>query len=84
VEKINPRIIYASVSGYGHTGPYSSLPGYDVVAQGLSGVMSLTGDPSGIPYKAGPSIADLIGAPIPFRVYYWLLLQDKTPVKDRG
>ncbi len=62
VEKINPRIIYASVSGYGHTGPYSSLPGYDVVAQGLSGVMSLTGDPSGIPYKAGPSIADLIGA----------------------
>ena len=62
VEKINPRIIYTSVSGYGQTGPYMSRPGYDVVIQGLSGFMSLTGDPSGPPYKAGTSIADLMAA----------------------
>jgi crotonobetainyl-CoA:carnitine CoA-transferase CaiB-like acyl-CoA transferase len=62
VRKLNPSLIYTSVSGYGHTGPDKFRPGYDVVAQGMGGLMSLTGDPDGPPYKVGTSIADIMGA----------------------
>jgi formyl-CoA transferase len=55
----NPRLIYASVSGFGQTGPYAQRPGYDLIAQGLSGVMSVTGEPSGDPVKCGIPIGDL-------------------------
>jgi crotonobetainyl-CoA:carnitine CoA-transferase CaiB-like acyl-CoA transferase len=57
----NPRLIYATVSGYGHAGlpEWSARPGYDLVLQGVGGVMSLTGPPDGAPYKTGTSIADL-------------------------
>jgi crotonobetainyl-CoA:carnitine CoA-transferase CaiB-like acyl-CoA transferase len=54
-----PRLLYCSISGYGHTGPRSSEPGYDVIIQGESGVMSVTGPPAGPPYKVGISIADI-------------------------
>jgi len=54
-----PRLIYCSISGYGHTGPRSSEPGYDVIIQGESGVMSVTGSPEGPPFKVGVSIADI-------------------------
>ena len=54
-----PRLVYCSISGYGHTGPRSSEPGYDVIIQGESGAMSLTGAPDGPPYKMGISIADI-------------------------
>jgi formyl-CoA transferase len=54
-----PRLIYCSISGYGHTGPRCSEPGFDVIIQGESGVMSVTGDPGGPPYKMGISIADI-------------------------
>jgi crotonobetainyl-CoA:carnitine CoA-transferase CaiB-like acyl-CoA transferase len=50
---LNPRLIYASVSGFGQTGPYAQRPGYDLIAQGLSGVMSVTGEPGGDPVKCG-------------------------------
>ena len=60
VRRINPRLIYASISGFGHTGPWSGKPGYDLAVQGLGGIMSLTGDPDGPPYKVGVSQADLI------------------------
>lgn len=59
VAKLNPRIIYASVTGYGHTGPWAERPGYDLAIQGQSGIMSLTGDPNGSPYKTGTSLADI-------------------------
>ena len=56
----NPKLIYASVSGYGITGPESSRAGYDLIAQGEGGVMSLTGEPDGAPMKAGVSQADIV------------------------
>ena len=59
VVKLNPKIIYASVTGYGHTGPWADRPGYDLAIQGQSGIMSLTGDPNGEPYKTGTSLADI-------------------------
>lgn len=58
--RINPKIIYASISGFGQTGPEKRRPGYDLSIQGMGGIMSLTGDPSGPPYKVGTSIADIL------------------------
>ncbi|TWH46740.1 CaiB/BaiF CoA-transferase family protein [Sporomusa sp. KB1] len=58
LKKINPRIIMCSVSGYGQTGPDSHKPGYDIVAQALSGAMDLTGDPDGPPVRSGLVLAD--------------------------
>jgi crotonobetainyl-CoA:carnitine CoA-transferase CaiB-like acyl-CoA transferase len=55
----NPGLIYASISGYGQTGPSSGLPGYDAVAQAVSGMMSVTGEPDGEPVRAGTSTADV-------------------------
>ena len=55
-----PRLIYASISGYGHTGPLKELPGYDAVVQAEGGLMSVTGDPNGPPYRLGLPIADLV------------------------
>jgi len=54
-----PALVYCSISGFGHTGPQSRLPGYDVLIQGESGLMSVTGDPDGPPFKLGTSISDL-------------------------
>lgn len=59
VAKLNPKIIYASITGYGHTGPWADRPGYDLAVQGQSGIMSLTGDPNGPPFKTGTSLADI-------------------------
>lgn len=58
IEKINPQVIMCSVSAFGQTGPYRDLPGYDLIAQAMSGVMDATGLPDGPPLKLGPSIAD--------------------------
>jgi crotonobetainyl-CoA:carnitine CoA-transferase CaiB-like acyl-CoA transferase len=55
----HPRLIYASISGYGQTGPSRSKGGFDLVAQGVSGIMSITGEPDGAPMKAGVPITDL-------------------------
>lgn len=55
----NPRLVYASISGYGQTGPMAAEPGYDAVAQALSGVMSVTGEADGPPVRVGVSSADL-------------------------
>lgn len=54
-----PKLIYAAVSGYGHTGPSSHLPGYDMVMQGMAGMMSVTGEPDGGPVRVGISIGDI-------------------------
>jgi crotonobetainyl-CoA:carnitine CoA-transferase CaiB-like acyl-CoA transferase len=55
----NPRLIYASISGYGQTGPSAPLPGYDAVAQAISGMMSVTGEADGEPVRSGTSLADV-------------------------
>lgn len=60
VRKANPRIIYASASGFGSFGPYSNRPCIDPVGQAMGGLMSLTGYPEGSPLKTGPGIADSI------------------------
>jgi crotonobetainyl-CoA:carnitine CoA-transferase CaiB-like acyl-CoA transferase len=57
---LNPRLIYCSISGFGESGPEASRPGYDLIVQGESGVMDITGFPSGPPVKVGNSIADLV------------------------
>ncbi len=56
---LNPRLVYASISGFGQTGPYQDRPGYDQVAQGMGGLMSITGQPGGGPVRAGIPVADL-------------------------
>jgi formyl-CoA transferase len=60
VSSLNPKLIYCSISGYGQTGPEALKPGYDLVIQGISGLMDLTGNPDGPPLKVGTSIADLV------------------------
>lgn len=56
----HPELVYCSISGYGQTGPNAAQPGYDLMAQGFGGVMSLTGDPDGAPMKVGVGIADVM------------------------
>ena len=56
---INPKIVYCSITGFGQTGPYAGLAGYDYIVQGMSGFMSITGEPDGQPVKAGVAIADI-------------------------
>lgn len=60
LNEINPGIIYASISGFGQTGRLRETAGYDLLVQGMSGVMSLTGDPNSSPFKVGISIGDLV------------------------
>ena len=61
LEKLNPGLIYGAVSGFGQTGPYSQRAGYDIIAQAMSGLMSVTGWPEGEPTRTGPAMADILG-----------------------
>ncbi len=60
IRGLNRRLVYGSISGYGQTGPNAAKPGYDLMAQGYGGIMSLTGDPDGTPVKVGVGIADVM------------------------
>ena len=60
VKKINPTLVYAHISGYGSTGPDASKPGYDLLAQALTGFMSITGQPDGAPTKVGVAVVDVL------------------------
>jgi crotonobetainyl-CoA:carnitine CoA-transferase CaiB-like acyl-CoA transferase len=61
LSKINPRIVLASISGFGQDGPYRDRPGFDQIAQGMSGLMGVTGEPGGKPMRSGAAIADMAG-----------------------
>ena len=62
LRQINPRLIYAAISGFGHSGPYMHKPAYDIVVQGMGGIMSITGSPDGPPTRVGASIGDINAA----------------------
>jgi crotonobetainyl-CoA:carnitine CoA-transferase CaiB-like acyl-CoA transferase len=57
--RVNPRLVYCSITGFGQSGPYAKRPGYDFLAQGMSGMMSVTGAPDGEPMKVGVAVADV-------------------------
>ncbi len=59
LSQVNPGLIYCAVSGYGRTGPFADKGGFDLIAQGFSGLMSITGEPGGPPLKPGNSVADI-------------------------
>jgi crotonobetainyl-CoA:carnitine CoA-transferase CaiB-like acyl-CoA transferase len=59
LKKLNPRIILASISGFGQDGPYAERPGFDQIAQGMSGLMGVTGEAGGTPLRSGAAIADV-------------------------
>lgn len=61
LKKVNPSLIYGCISGFGHYGPYSSRPGYDIIAQAMSGLMSTTGWPDGEPTRTSTAIGDILG-----------------------
>ena len=60
LKEINPRLIYCSITGFGQTGPYAAQPGYDFIVQGMSGMMSITGEPGREPQKIGTALADIM------------------------
>ncbi|WP_230530003.1 CaiB/BaiF CoA transferase family protein [Microvirga roseola] len=59
LKRINPRLVYCSITGFGQNGPYASRAGYDFMIQGMGGIMDLTGDPDGEPQKIGVAFADI-------------------------
>ncbi|MBA2961504.1 CoA transferase [Ramlibacter sp. MAH-25] len=59
LKEVNPRLVYTSISGFGQTGPWADRPGFDLMAQAMSGVMSVTGYPNSPPVKAGVPVADI-------------------------
>jgi len=62
VKQLNPRVVYCSISGFGQTGPYRDLGGYDAIIQGMCGLMSVTGEPDGEPMRVGVPITDVVTA----------------------
>ncbi|MFH1452645.1 MAG: CaiB/BaiF CoA-transferase family protein [Armatimonadota bacterium] len=62
LKELNPKLIYASLSGFGHTGPWANKPAYDMIVQALGGMMSITGWPEGPPVRVGMSVGDIVVA----------------------
>lgn len=62
LNKINPRLVYASISGFGQTGPYKNRPGYDIIGQAMGGLLSITGWPDSPPTRSGTAIGDILSA----------------------
>ena len=62
IKSVNNQLIYASISGFGHYGPYKDKPGYDIIGQAMGGIMSITGWPDGPPTRTGTAIADILAA----------------------
>ena len=62
LKEVNPRLIYAAISGFGQTGPHSNRPGYDIIGQAMGGLMSVTGWPDSPPTRVGTAIGDILSA----------------------
>ena len=60
IKELNPNIVYSCISGFGHSGPYKDLPGYDIIGQAMGGIMSVTGWPDSPPTRTGTAIADIL------------------------
>jgi crotonobetainyl-CoA:carnitine CoA-transferase CaiB-like acyl-CoA transferase len=79
VRAVNPRLVYGSISGYGQVGPWARRPGYDQVAQGMSGLMSVTGLPGQGPVRSGHAVADSSsGIYLAFGILAALIRRDRT------
>jgi crotonobetainyl-CoA:carnitine CoA-transferase CaiB-like acyl-CoA transferase len=76
--RLNPRVVYCSISGFGQSGPYASRPGYDAMIQGMGGIMDLTGEPDGPPQKIGVALADIMTG-----VYGVVAIQAALAYRDR-
>ncbi len=74
LRKINPRLVYGSISGFGQDGPYRDRPGFDQIAQGMGGLMSITGLPGQGPVRVGIPVADL--AMLDFQAARWLIARE--------
>ena len=61
LSRINPRLIYGKISGFGSTGPYADRPGYDIISQAMGGLMSVTGEKGGPPTRSGNAMGDVLG-----------------------
>lgn len=62
LKEVNPRLVYASISGFGRTGPYRDRPGYDIIGQAMGGLLSITGWPDSPPTRVGTAIGDILSA----------------------
>lgn len=81
---LNPRLIYANISGFGRDGPYAGMPGYDFMVQGMAGVMAITGEPEGEPMKVGVAVSDLTtGMMASFAVLAAALHRERTGLGQR-
>jgi len=78
VKKLNPRLVYCSITGFGQSGPYSHRPGYDFVIQGMGGIMDITGEAGGEPQKPGVAYADVFTG-----VYSALAIQSALLARHR-
>ena len=74
----HPALVYCSITGFGQTGPYAARAGYDVIVQGMSGMMDLTGDPDGPPQKIGVALADIISG-----LYAVIGIQSALSLRER-
>jgi len=81
--KVNPRIILGSISGFGQDGPYADRPGFDQIAQGMGGIMSITGEPGRGPMRAGIPIADLSAGMLCAQGILLALLERETSGKGQ-
>lgn len=62
IHKLNPKLVYCSISAFGQSGPYAKKPGYDLIAQAMSGIMDICGEKDGPPVKSGTTLSDYVGA----------------------
>lgn len=84
LKKVNPRLIYGCVSGFGHYGPYKDRPGYDIIGQAMSGLMSTTGWPGGEPTRTGTAMADVLaGLSVTIGILAALRYRDVTGIGQK-
>lgn len=84
LKKINPRIVYGCVSGFGHFGPYKNRPGYDIISQAMGGLMSTTGWPGGEPTRTGTAMGDVLaGLSVTIGILSALRYRDETGVGQK-